>query len=140
MHGDFHPGNILLQSDGSAVVIDWTGFDVSDYRFDLARTLLISLLNMPDGWTDVIRAYYEQARGKRTDHLEYFEVIAAIDKLANMLVTLGRHGTTTTGLNPEMLKQYRGQTWELGSFLQEKIEHSLPDLEREIRCVNEQYA
>ena len=35
VHGDFHPGNVLLRTDGASFVIDWTGADISDYRFDL---------------------------------------------------------------------------------------------------------
>jgi aminoglycoside phosphotransferase (APT) family kinase protein len=41
VHGDFHPNNILLREDGSAVVIDWAGLQASDARFDLAWTLLL---------------------------------------------------------------------------------------------------
>ncbi len=139
MHGDFHLDNILFRPDGSAVVIDWTGFDVSDYRFDLARTLLISYLNLPDGWMEVIRESYEQACGRTIEHLEYFEVIACIDRLANMLITL-KHGETAIGMSPEIMKQYIGQTWKLSLFLQERIVHTLPDLECEIAYVNEKYA
>ena len=41
IHYDFHPANILIREDGSAVVIDWSQFDVSDRRFDLAWTMLL---------------------------------------------------------------------------------------------------
>ncbi len=41
VHWDYHPGNVLLRDDSSAVVIDWTQIDVSDPRFDLAWTLLL---------------------------------------------------------------------------------------------------
>jgi aminoglycoside phosphotransferase (APT) family kinase protein len=41
LHWDFHPENIILRPDGSMVVIDWTGVQVSDPRFDLAWTLIL---------------------------------------------------------------------------------------------------
>ncbi|MGQ9629147.1 MAG: phosphotransferase family protein [bacterium] len=41
IHWDFHPANVLLRADGSAVVIDWTQIDISDARFDLAWTLVL---------------------------------------------------------------------------------------------------
>ena len=41
IHWDFHPYNILIRDDGSAIVIDWTQIEISDSRFDLAWTLLL---------------------------------------------------------------------------------------------------
>lgn len=139
IHGDFHLDNILLRPDGNAAVIDWTGFDISDYRFDLARTLLILYLNLPDGWIEVFRETYQQTYGQNSRHLEYFEVIACIDRLANMLITL-KHGQTEVGMSSETMKQYIGQTWKLSLFLQKSIMQTLPDLDHEIAYVNEKYA
>src|SRR5581483_1414321 len=41
VHGDFHLDNLIMKDDGTLQVIDWTGTDVSDYRFDLAWTFLL---------------------------------------------------------------------------------------------------
>ena len=41
IHFDFHPGNILLRPDGTAVVLDWSSFEISDARFDLAWTMVL---------------------------------------------------------------------------------------------------
>jgi thiamine kinase len=41
-HGDFHPGNILLTSDG-AVVIDWIDASLGNPLADVARTTIIAL-------------------------------------------------------------------------------------------------
>ena len=40
VHNDFHPGNVLLQPNDLPMVIDWTGFDISDPRFDLGWTVM----------------------------------------------------------------------------------------------------
>ncbi len=40
LHGDFHPGNILMSSRGP-VVIDWTNATRGDPHADVARTLLL---------------------------------------------------------------------------------------------------
>ncbi|MDH5402113.1 MAG: aminoglycoside phosphotransferase family protein [Candidatus Heimdallarchaeota archaeon] len=46
IHNDFHPFNILYRLDGTAVIIDWSGVDLGDARFDVAWTyLLISSFN-----------------------------------------------------------------------------------------------
>lgn len=42
IHGDYHPYNVLVRDDGVAFVIDWTNIRVSDFRFDLAWTLLLT--------------------------------------------------------------------------------------------------
>ncbi len=41
IHQDYHPSNVLLEDDGTAVVIDWTGLAISDFHFDLAWTLML---------------------------------------------------------------------------------------------------
>ncbi|MCK5346244.1 MAG: phosphotransferase, partial [Candidatus Heimdallarchaeota archaeon] len=39
LHGDFHGRNIMFRGDGTPAVIDWSGSNVGDYRFDLAWTI-----------------------------------------------------------------------------------------------------
>lgn len=38
IHGDFHPGNLLVHDDGSLSVLDWTNASVGDPLIDLGRT------------------------------------------------------------------------------------------------------
>lgn len=46
LHGDFHPGNVLLAPDG-LVVIDWPNAARGDYHADFARSTLILRLGDP---------------------------------------------------------------------------------------------
>ena len=46
LHGDFHPGNIMLGDQGP-VVIDWTGAASGSPEADFARTMLIMRLGEP---------------------------------------------------------------------------------------------
>ncbi len=46
LHGDFHPGNIMLGDQGS-VVIDWTGAARGSPEADFARSMLILRLGEP---------------------------------------------------------------------------------------------
>ncbi len=41
VHWDYHPNNVLQDADGKRWVIDWTQFQATDVRFDLAWTLLL---------------------------------------------------------------------------------------------------
>jgi Ser/Thr protein kinase RdoA (MazF antagonist) len=46
LHGDFHPGNVMVH-EGEAVVFDWSNAMRGDPEADLARTLLILKLGDP---------------------------------------------------------------------------------------------
>jgi aminoglycoside phosphotransferase (APT) family kinase protein len=40
VHGDFHPGNVLVSDDAVVGVIDWEGAHVGDWRSDLANLVV----------------------------------------------------------------------------------------------------
>jgi len=85
---DFHPGNILVCEDGSVVVIDWAHFTVSDFRFDLAWTLVLAHAH---GWAemrDLILQGYERHLGKPVEQLEIFEAIACARRLFDLTISL----------------------------------------------------
>lgn len=46
LHGDFHPGNIMLTGQGP-VIIDWTGAGSGSPEADFARTIMILRLGEP---------------------------------------------------------------------------------------------
>jgi hypothetical protein len=63
LHGDFHPGNVLLSSRGP-VVIDWTNATHGDPDADVARTsLMLKLGAMPPGTPRLIRSLNQVGRG-----------------------------------------------------------------------------
>lgn len=81
IHQDYHPGNIIITEDGTGCVIDWTQTEVSDYRFDLAWTLLLlSTIEGPELRDDVLREY-ERYAGQRVLDLDFFEVVACLKRL-----------------------------------------------------------
>ena len=99
IHWDFHPGNVLLRDDGSAVVIDWTQFDISDSRFDLAWTLL--LISSYEGveWREHILREYERLAGAEVEQIEYFDVAACFKRLGSVAVSLS-YGAEKLGMRP----------------------------------------
>ncbi|WAL93215.1 ABC1 kinase family protein [Streptomyces sp. Je 1-369] len=60
-HADPHPGNILIQSDGQAAVIDWGMVGRIDRRTSAAVLLLMLNLTLNDG-TGVANAWLETGR------------------------------------------------------------------------------
>ncbi len=85
---DFHPGNILLRADGSAVVIDWAHFTVSDFRFDLSWTLVLTHAHGWAGMRDLILQGYERHLGKPVKQIETFEGVACARRLFDLTISL----------------------------------------------------
>jgi aminoglycoside phosphotransferase (APT) family kinase protein len=88
IHNDFHPSNVLLQADGSPVVIDWTGFGISDSRFDLAWTLVLTDAYMGPLWRNRLLREYEDQAGRDVEALDGFEVIACARRLFDLAVSV----------------------------------------------------
>lgn len=99
IHMDYHPYNVLLRDDGTAFVIDWTNVQVSDYRMDLAWTLLLmSTYGHPEARESVL-GEYERIAGCRVEQIEFFEVAACLRRLFSIVVSL-RGGAGKMGMRP----------------------------------------
>ena len=62
-HGDFHPDNILVNSDG-ATVIDWTTAVCGNPLADAARTsMILKYAALPEELPEPIKTAFEQLRG-----------------------------------------------------------------------------
>ena len=86
VHQDFHANNVLLSPEGQFFVIDWTQFAVSDYRLDLAWTLMImGDLGNPD-WKKQIFNAYTSASNRLVEQLDYFHVIVSMKLLASIVI------------------------------------------------------
>lgn len=72
VHQDFHPGNILVRADDSSLVIDWTNFAITDFRFDLAWTLVLAHAHGWPGLRDQILQGYQHHAGKPVEQIEAF--------------------------------------------------------------------
>ena len=85
---DFHPGNILIRADDSATVIDWAHFAVSDFRFDLSWTLVLTHAHGWTGMRELILQGYERYLGKSVEQIEIFEAIACARRLFDLTISL----------------------------------------------------
>lgn len=108
VHWDFHPFNILLRTDGSPVVIDWAGLQVTDARLDLAWTLLLTSAYAGAEWRDPILHEYERLAGARVDQIELFEALACARRLFDVTVSLSE-GAERLGMRPEAVTRMQQQ-------------------------------
>jgi aminoglycoside phosphotransferase (APT) family kinase protein len=130
VHRDFHPNNILLRPDGSAVVIDWTGLGVSDPRFDLAWTLLLARMFAGPGVRELFLSAYERHAGAPVEQIEWFEVVACARRFHEVLATLAA-GDAATGRRPgaqDLMRQQLAALRPGYAFLQAHTGLALPAL------------
>jgi aminoglycoside phosphotransferase (APT) family kinase protein len=81
LHGDFHGSNIMFRGDGSLSVIDWSGSNVGDYRFDLAWTIILFSTFGGSFFRDLLLNMYSEVSGSEIKDIEYFEVLGCAVRL-----------------------------------------------------------
>ncbi|MFC2037246.1 phosphotransferase family protein [Chloroflexota bacterium] len=119
IHWDYHPGNILLGDDGSAVVVDWTQVDLSDARFDPAWTLVLVSTYEGEVWHKRILHEYERLAGAKVEQLAFFEVFACLKRLYSVAASLA-YGPASLGMRPgagAMMVQQMGATQRVYDLL-----------------------
>lgn len=132
VHGDFHPYNVLLRDDGTPAVIDWTSIGVSDYRFDLAWTLLLlGTFGYPDLRAQIL-AGYERLAGQPVEGMAYFDVAACLRRLGDFYITLTQDAGHV-GMRPEaaaIMRDRLSHFRAVYALLQERTGRPLPAIER----------
>ena len=105
-HQDFHPGNILLNTDHQLLAIDWTSFAVTDFRFDLGWTLMLAqAYGWPDARDQILYGYQSHA-GKQVEQIESFEAIACARRLFDLTISL-KQGAQHMGMNAQAVEAMR---------------------------------
>jgi len=102
-HGDFHPFNILLDTNENPYVIDWGAARIDDYRNDLAWTLLLSGTFGSMKLRDDILHNYEKVAQRPVDQIEFFEVSAILRRLFDISTSLSQ-GADELGMRPEAIE------------------------------------
>ena len=99
LHWDFHHFNILLRPDGTPSVIDWGNIQVSDFRFDLAWSLLLTSTYGDPSARDRLFTGYERAADEKVEQIEYFDAAASVRRLGGILLSLSE-GSENMGMRP----------------------------------------
>jgi aminoglycoside phosphotransferase (APT) family kinase protein len=137
LHQDFHPDNILIRPNGEAVVIDWTAFTVSDPRFDLAWTLVLSEAYLGEAFRDAILHGYESQAGAPVAEMDAFEVFACARRLYDISVSL-EHGAEQRGMRPEAVEAMKRDMPATRRVYERLVKHtgiSMPRLEKMVLSV-----
>jgi len=137
-HGDFHPGNILVDDSGRPFVIDWTASRVTDSRVDLAWTLLLAK-TFPGELGGIILNTYEEILGSEVESIEYFEVLAILRRLLDMSVSFttgsGDRGMREGAL--EMMREHSDHFRKVHALLTELTGISIPEIATLIESMKE---
>jgi aminoglycoside phosphotransferase (APT) family kinase protein len=103
VHWDFHHENILVGADGRAWVIDWTQFQATDIRFDVAWTLTLLASERDLETAEAVRAGYYAQRGWDAaaveEEMRFFEAAASAKRLVAVVISLSS-GADTMGMRP----------------------------------------
>jgi aminoglycoside phosphotransferase (APT) family kinase protein len=133
IHWDFHPYNIILRKhDNSPFIIDWGAFEVSDFRLDLAWTLLlVSAYSRPQMRKFILKEY-ELISEAPVEHIEFFDVIACVRRLFTIVVSLNQ-GANAMGMRPgaeEVIKENLTHIKNVYHLLQERTDKTVPEVEK----------
>ena len=108
VHQDFHANNVFLCSDDRLIVMDWTQFAVSDYRIDLAWTLLIMGEFGSADWGKQIWNAYTSNSKHLIEHFDYFHALVSMKLLGSTVISF-LFSPEEVGLRPETLETAKGQ-------------------------------
>ena len=108
VHNDFHPGNVFISPNRKPVVIDWTGFNISDPRFDLGWTLMLLYAYQGAKARDLMRQEYERCSQMNLVNLPVFEVFACTRRIFDLSISLNL-GAEAHGLHPNAIAAMQKQ-------------------------------
>lgn len=91
LHNDYHPGNIIVTSDGGLIILDWSFSGVGDYRLDLAWSALWIGATAGRAAREGLLLAYADKSGKEIEDFEYFEVLKLGSRLLTIAIWLDDH-------------------------------------------------
>jgi len=71
----------MFREDETPSVIDWSGANVGDYRFDLAWTIILFSTFGGSFFRDLLLNMYTEVSGTEIKDIEYFEVLGCVIRL-----------------------------------------------------------
>lgn len=134
IHLDYHAANVLLREVNGVSelsIIDWTSIMVTDYRIDLAWTLLLMGNYGNPEYRDIILDEYTRIAGHPVEHIELFDVLVCVRRLFSMIIPL-TSGAEKLGMRPEAvaaIKQQKDHFQAVYSRLQAITGLTVPEAE-----------
>ena len=137
LHRDFHPHNIIISKERKAYVIDWPSCTVGDFRQDMGWTLMLVSAYTSIELRDTILFAYEKELGSKIAEIEFFEVLAAFRRFADIMIMF-KHSPEEYGHREETLQQIKETVFHIEniySLIRKKTNLSIPDLEEFIQSI-----
>ncbi|MBD3182413.1 phosphotransferase [Candidatus Poribacteria bacterium] len=138
IHLDYHPQNIMIRKDDKNIfVIDWTNINVSDYRYDLAWTLLLIGTYDDQQVREIVFNEYRNISGENIENMDFFDVMACFRRLFSISVSIFS-GSENMGMRPEaveLMKRNVGHIEKVYKLLQERTNISIPSIEEMILMI-----
>jgi len=137
LHGDFHPGNVMVRPDGSHAVIDWGASSLGDPREDLMWTVLLASAFWGRPFGDTIFDDYQTAAGEKVRDTGFFEVAAIYRRIQDTSIsfTRGAEAASMRAGAVEQMKESLGHLHSVHGFLEEMTGIRLPEFDELLRRV-----
>ena len=135
LHGDFHPGNVMVRPDGSHAVIDWGASSLGDPREDLMWTVLLASAFWGRPFGETILEAYQRAAGEEVRDAGFFEVAAIYRRIQDTSISFMR-GAEEAGMRAsavEQMKESLGHLHSVHGFLEERTGIRLPEFDELLR-------
>jgi aminoglycoside phosphotransferase (APT) family kinase protein len=135
LHNDFHPGNIIVGSNGHYTVIDWASSTFGDIREDLMWTVLLANAFWGRSFGDFLLKAYEELAGTEIMDSEFFEVVAMYRRIHDTAIsfTKGAEEASMRSGAVDQMKETITHLHNIHNFLQEKTGIRLEEYERLLR-------
>lgn len=140
IHGDLHPNNVMITSDGELVLIDMADISSGNPVFDIGgcyTSMIQSGLKSPDMTLAVVGIDYEKSKRMYDICIRtYFDTAdeQTIELIKNRLAAFGAfRGVATLGVNSERLNMYRGL------ILEQARENFFPNAENIIKLLGMEF-
>lgn len=137
LHGDFHPGNVMVRPDGSHAVIDWGASSLGDPREDIAWTVLLASAFWGRPFGETILEAYQRASGEEVRDAGFFEVAAIYRRIQDTSISFTR-GAEEASMRAGAVEQMReslGHLHSVHGFLEERTGIRLPEFDELLRSV-----
>ena len=137
LHRDFHPGNIMVRSDGSHSVIDWGASSLGDFREDLTWTVLLASAFWGRAFGDTILGAYRAASGEEIYDVDFFEVAAIYRRIQDTSISFVS-GAEEAGMRAGAVEQMReglGHLCNVHDFLEERTGIRITEFDELLRTV-----
>lgn len=130
-HGDYHPGNIILNSQNELVTLDWSNVGLSDRRIDIAFAIIV--LNSESNLVsdNLVISTYESITNVKIEGIEYFKVLTSLFNFLRMYSAACNYLITqeTDETKETFLHGYKNYCFQVLQIMKNQVKSNFPTIE-----------